>query len=112
MNDWKTQLKADPLPWLLEPDEANPDVRTFALRDLLDRPVDDVSVGEAVCYFPGAQARLHAAVLVTHAEEVSERLDAAAESSGGTFVNAVFSGEEVAEIDIATVEVVVGQSPS
>jgi hypothetical protein len=41
MNDWKAQLKADPLPWLLEPDEVNPGVRYFALRDLLDRPVDD-----------------------------------------------------------------------
>ncbi len=44
MNDWKTQLKADPLPWLLEPDEANPGVRYFALRDLLDRPDDDSEV--------------------------------------------------------------------
>ena len=28
-------LKADPLPWLLEPDPANPGVRYFTLRDLL-----------------------------------------------------------------------------
>jgi hypothetical protein len=42
MNDeWKSKLKADPLPWLLESDEANPGVRYFALRDLLDRPDDD-----------------------------------------------------------------------
>ncbi len=41
MNDWKTKLKADPLPWLLEPDEANPGVRYLALRDLFDRPKDD-----------------------------------------------------------------------
>jgi hypothetical protein len=40
MTDWKAQLKADPLPWLLEPDAANPGVRYFALRDLLDRPAD------------------------------------------------------------------------
>jgi hypothetical protein len=40
MNEWQTQLKADSLPWLLEPDEANPGVRYFARRDLLDRPVD------------------------------------------------------------------------
>jgi hypothetical protein len=44
MNDWKAQLKADPLPWLLEPDEANPGVRYFALRDLLDRPADNPEV--------------------------------------------------------------------
>jgi hypothetical protein len=35
---WKSKLNADPLPWLLEPDGANPGVRYFALRDLLDRP--------------------------------------------------------------------------
>ncbi len=44
MNDWKAHLKADPLPWLLEPDQANPGVRYFALRDLLDRPTDDPEV--------------------------------------------------------------------
>ena len=44
MNDWKGRLKADPLPWLLERDEANPGVRYFALRDLLDRPADDAQV--------------------------------------------------------------------
>jgi hypothetical protein len=44
MSHWRTQLNADPLPWLLEPDEANPGVRYFALRDLLDRPVDDPEV--------------------------------------------------------------------
>ncbi len=37
-------LQADSLPWLLEPDEANPGVRYFALRDLLDRPADDPEV--------------------------------------------------------------------
>jgi len=31
-------LKADPLPWLLEPDPVNPGVRYFALRDLLGEP--------------------------------------------------------------------------
>jgi len=41
MNDWKEQLNADPLAWLLERDEANPGIRYFALRDLLDRPADD-----------------------------------------------------------------------
>jgi hypothetical protein len=41
---WKSLLNADPLPWLLEPDKANPGVRTFALRDLCDRPSDDLEV--------------------------------------------------------------------
>nr|HID13801.1 nitrogen fixation protein NifH [Anaerolineae bacterium] len=36
--------KADPLPWLLEPDDASPGARLFALRDLLDRPADDPEV--------------------------------------------------------------------
>jgi hypothetical protein len=44
VNTWPHCLKADPLPWLLEPDEANPGVRYFALRDLLDRPADDPEV--------------------------------------------------------------------
>jgi hypothetical protein len=47
MNDWKGLLNADPLPWLLETDEANPGVRLFALRDLLDRPARDPDVVEA-----------------------------------------------------------------
>ncbi len=46
-SDWKAQLKADPLPWLLEPDEDNPGVRYFALRDLLDRSPDDPDVTDA-----------------------------------------------------------------
>ncbi len=37
-------LNADPLPWLLEPDPANPGVRYFALRDLLGRTTDDPEV--------------------------------------------------------------------
>ena len=38
-----------PLDWLLEPDPANPDVRYFALRDLLGRPADapDVVAAQA-----------------------------------------------------------------
>ena len=42
---WRAQLNADPLPWLLEPD--NPSVRYFALRDLLDRPDTDADVRAA-----------------------------------------------------------------
>ena len=44
MSQWNSNLKADPLPWLLEPDKANPGVRYFALRDLLDRPADDAEL--------------------------------------------------------------------
>jgi hypothetical protein len=38
---WLNELNADPLPWLLEPDLANPGVRYFALRDLLNRSETD-----------------------------------------------------------------------
>lgn len=44
MNNWQTNLKGDSLTWLLEPDEANPGVRYFALRDLLHRPETDPEV--------------------------------------------------------------------
>lgn len=44
MNAWHASLNADPLPWLLEPDPANPGIRLAALRDLLDRPADDPDV--------------------------------------------------------------------
>ena len=38
-------LEREPaLPWLLEPDAANPGVRYFALRELLDKPADDQEV--------------------------------------------------------------------
>ena len=42
MGDWRSQLRDDPLPWLL--DEAEPAVRHLALRQLLDRPADDPAV--------------------------------------------------------------------
>ena len=45
MDDWRTRLRADPLPWLL--DASNPAVRHLALRDLLDRPADDPEVVDA-----------------------------------------------------------------
>lgn len=45
MDDWKKHLKADPLPWLLEPD--NPSVRYAALIDLLDRSPHDPEVQQA-----------------------------------------------------------------
>ena len=31
MNEWQKQIKANPLPWLLEPDAENPGIRYFAL---------------------------------------------------------------------------------
>lgn len=40
-------LNNDPIPWLLEPDPANPGVRYFALRELLDQPEDDPEVQAA-----------------------------------------------------------------
>jgi hypothetical protein len=39
------RLKADPTPWLLEPD--NPSVRYFALTELLERPPSDAEVRQA-----------------------------------------------------------------
>jgi hypothetical protein len=41
---WLNAVNGDSLAWLLEPDSANPGVRSFALRDLLDRPTDDGEV--------------------------------------------------------------------
>ena len=45
MDTHLAQIEA--LPWLLEPDSANPGVRYFALRDLLGRPADDPEVRQA-----------------------------------------------------------------
>jgi hypothetical protein len=42
MDDWKSHLKNDPLPWLLEQD--NPSIRYYALTELLDRPFHDPEV--------------------------------------------------------------------
>jgi hypothetical protein len=44
VNQWRSHLNGDPLPWLLEPDLANPGVRYFARRELLDCPADDPEV--------------------------------------------------------------------
>ncbi len=46
-NHWRSILHGDPVPWLLEPDPANPGVRYFTLRDLLDRPATDPDVRAA-----------------------------------------------------------------
>lgn len=47
MGSGKGELQGDPLPWLLEEDEANPGVRYFALRDLSGRPADGPEVAAA-----------------------------------------------------------------
>jgi hypothetical protein len=47
MNGWQKRLTGSALSWLLEPDEANPGVRYFALRDLLDRPERDPELNQA-----------------------------------------------------------------
>ncbi len=44
---WHHQLNGDSLSWLLEIDPANPSVRCFSLRDLLDLPAHDPAVIEA-----------------------------------------------------------------
>jgi hypothetical protein len=42
MNEWKSLLKADPVPWLLE--KENPSVRYVTLTDILDYPESDSEV--------------------------------------------------------------------
>ena len=41
---WQLRLNGDSLAWLLEPDAANPTIRFFALRELLDQPADAPAV--------------------------------------------------------------------
>jgi hypothetical protein len=58
---WQEQLNADPIPWLLEPD--NPPVRYFTLRDLPGRPSGDpelVAAQQAIMTYPPIQASLEA----------------------------------------------------
>ena len=47
---WTDALRANPLSWLLEPE--NPPVRYWTLRDLFDRPADDPEVTEAPAAIP------------------------------------------------------------
>jgi hypothetical protein len=49
-NAWQTHLKANPIPWLLEPE--NPSVRYQTLTDILGRPADDPEVLEARAAIP------------------------------------------------------------
>ncbi len=52
-NSWLGLLNADPLPWLLEPD--NPSVQYFALTNLMDRPLNDRDVVAAKTAINGNQ---------------------------------------------------------
>jgi len=45
--EWLGRLNGDPMPWLLDDDADNPGVQYFALKELLDRPLDDAEVVEA-----------------------------------------------------------------
>jgi len=45
MNDFQSVLKADPTDWLLE--KNNPSVRYFTLRDILEKPEDNLELQEA-----------------------------------------------------------------
>jgi len=47
MPDWKELLSGDPLPWLLEPDTAQPAIRYFTLRDILGHDDSDSKVKKA-----------------------------------------------------------------
>ena len=45
---WEDKLRANPIPWLLEPDKTQPAIRYFTLRDVLGRSSDDSKVKEAL----------------------------------------------------------------
>ena len=47
MAGWRDHVRGDPLPWLLEPDEEQPGVRYFALRDICNAPPDGPVLREA-----------------------------------------------------------------
>jgi hypothetical protein len=50
-DSWCALLRADPVPWLLEPE--NPAVRFLTLRHLLDRPADEPDMLAAQAAIPG-----------------------------------------------------------
>ena len=54
-NSWRESLRAEPIPWLLEPE--NLAVRYSTLRDLLDRPANhpDVLQAQAADYLLSRQ---------------------------------------------------------
>jgi hypothetical protein len=45
--NWKEKLEGNPIPWLLEPDESQPAIRYYALRDILGRDENDKEVKTA-----------------------------------------------------------------
>ena len=45
---WKGKLRANPIPWLLEPDKTQPAIRYFTLRDILERSSNDSDVKNAL----------------------------------------------------------------
>ncbi len=47
MPGWKSKLKGDPVPWLLESDRSQPAIRYYALRDVLGRDEKDSEVQAA-----------------------------------------------------------------
>jgi len=44
---WKDRIRANPIPWLLEPDEEQPAIRYFTLRDILGYARDNTDVKKA-----------------------------------------------------------------
>jgi hypothetical protein len=44
MANWKEKLKGNPMPWMLEPDEYQPAIRYYTLRDILGRDGNDKEV--------------------------------------------------------------------
>ena len=47
MANWKDKLNGDPVPWLLEPNESQPAIRYYTLRDILGRDENDKEVKAA-----------------------------------------------------------------
>ena len=48
MAGWKDKLNGDPVSWLLEPDETQPAIRYYTLRDILGRDENDKEVKAAL----------------------------------------------------------------
>ena len=57
MTDWRSSLRSDPIPWLL--DNASPPIRYRVLTELLELPRDDADVQKArqdsLTYGPAVQ---------------------------------------------------------
>jgi len=48
MPNWKEKLHGNPIPWLIEPDNTQPAIRYFALRDILGKSSNDRDVKAAL----------------------------------------------------------------